>query len=170
VIVVLCVEDVLSEPGVPLSESGPTLFGRRLYTTLHNSGESLCIVSHNQNRDLVREWLLREGFSDYVRLVTRDEDPETDPARWKVAQVRSMVAAGQHIMYLVDHDPRTVPAMAETGVPVLLVVHPWGDPGRTSSAEEVPYRPWDSLVDTIETESLRRAEIRRRRRETTGDA
>ena len=168
-IVVLSVEDVLSEPGVPLSAAGPTLFGRRLYTTLHNSGESLCLISHSQNRDLVREWLLREGFSDYVKLVTRD-DTDQPPDLWKVDQVRALVAHGQHIMYFVDHDPVVVPAMAEIGVPVMLVVHPWGDPGRQFADAEVVYRSWDSLVDTIETESLKRAEIRRKRRETTGEA
>lgn len=167
-IVVVCVEGVLSEPGLPLSEAGPTLFGRRLYTTLHNSGESLCFISHTSNREMVREWLLREGFSDYVKLVTNDDGVD-DPVRWKVGQVQSLVARGQHIMYVVDHDHRIVPSLSEVGVPTMLVVHPWGDPGRPFEDVPASYRSWDSLVDTIETESLRRAEVRQRRRDTTGE-
>ena len=163
-IVVLVVEDVVSEVGVPLHEAGPTLFGRRLYTTLHNGGESLVIVSSDLNRQMVKEWLLREGFADYVRLITRD-DPGVTPAAWKVSVVHGLVASGHHISYMIDKDPRVLGKVSEMGVPTLLALHAMDSPGRMSDAD-FAYESWDTLVGTIEAESLRRAEQRRRARES----
>ena len=163
-IVVLCVEGVVSEPGVPLAEAGPTLFGRRLYTTLYNAGESLVIISTDENRQMVKEWLLREGFADYVKLIVKEDDDAPDDL-WKANTIRKIVSAGQHIMYVVDVDPASVPVCASLGVPALLTVHPWGEPGRRSDAEDLTYRSWDIRVDTIQRESLRYAESRQKRKE-----
>ena len=163
-VVVLVVEDVVSEVGVPLHEAGPTLFGRRLYTTLHSAGESIIVLSSDLNRQMVKEWLLREGFGDYVRLVTR-EDVGVTPAAWKVSVVQGLVSAGHHISYMVDKDPRVLAKVSEMGVPALLALHAMDSPGRLSDGEVV-YESWDTLVDSIETESLRRAEQRRKARES----
>jgi hypothetical protein len=164
VIVVLAIEEVVSEVGVPLHEAGPTLFGRRLYTTLHNAGESVVMLSSDTNRSLVQEWLLREGFADYVKLLTRD-DPTMDQAVWKIQSVHGLVSAGHHISYMVDKDPRVLAKVSEMGVPTLLALHAMDSPGRLHDGD-MAYESWDTLVGSIEAESLRRAEQRRRARES----
>lgn len=162
-IVVLCVEEVLSEVGVPLHESGPTLFGRRLFTTLQSAGESLVVLSTDYNRDLVKEWLLREGFDNYVKLLVR-EDSLLSPTAWKIDAVQRLLAAGQHISYMVDRDPSVLSAVVRMGVPALLALHAVGSPGRLPhDTHEVPYRSWGTVVDTIQEESLKQAEARRKR-------
>lgn len=167
-IVVLSIEGVLSEPGLPLSTAGPTLFGRRLYTTLHSAGESLVMLSTDQNRELVQDWLLREGFADYVKLLTR-EDSDLSPADWKLGCIKTIISHGQHIMYFVDNSPEIVSPVANLGIPMMLAVHSWNDPGRRDDDEEATYRSWDDLVGSIEAESLRRAKMKKRRRELTGE-
>lgn len=163
-IVVLCLEEVLSEVGVPLQEAGPTLFGRRIYTTLFNSGESIVMLSTSGSRKMVKEWLLKEGFSDYVKLlVNEDGAPPTD---WKVDSVHRLVAQGHHVAYMVDHDPSVLSAVSHLGIPVLLALHATDNPGRMS--DHTTYRSWDSLVDTIEAQSLRQAELRRQRMKDEG--
>lgn len=160
-IVVVSVEDVLSEVGVPLHEAGPTLFGRRLYTTLHNAGESLVLLSTDQHGGMVKEWLLREGFSDYVKLLVRG-DALLSPSAWKAEQVQKLVSAGHHVSYMVDNDPAVLSAATRLGIPVLLALHAVDSPGRMSE-EDGTYRSWGDVVDTIQAESLKQAEARRRR-------
>lgn len=163
-IVVLCVEEVLSEGGVALQEAGPTLFGRRIYTTLFNSGESIVMLSTSGNRKMVKEWLLKEGFSDYVKLLVNEEGAPS--SEWKVDSVHNLVAQGHHVAYMVDHDPSTLSAVSRLGIPVLLALHATDSPGRLS--DHVSYKSWDSIVDTIEAQSLRQAELRRQRMKDEG--
>ena len=162
-IVVLCVEGVLSEAGLPLHEAGPTLFGRRLYTTLRAATESIFMVSENQNRQLVKDWLLKENFDDYVRLIVRD-DTDDLPVPWKIGVVNQIVAQGHHVSYMVDREPSVLSAAASLGIPSLLAVHALDAPGRVPRNES-SYQDWATLVDTIEGKALRQAELRRQRRE-----
>jgi hypothetical protein len=164
VIVVLCVEGVLSEVGVPLHEAGPTLFGRRLYTTLRAATESIFMVSTDTNRQMVKEWLLRENFDDYVRLVVRD-DSDLPPVPWKIEVVNKIVAQGHHVSYMVDREPSVLTASVGLGIPSLLAMHAMDAPGRVSRNDS-SYKDWGSLVDTMEDQALRQAELRRQRRES----
>lgn len=162
-ITVVCIDGVLSEENLPLLQAGPTITGKRIYEYLRGANSAIVLLTPNRNSEGVKAWLMREGFGEYIRLLTREES-SAEPGEWKVEALKDLIAAGQHIAFYVDSDPLVTGPIASLGIPYLLVVHPWGKPGRMDSLE-LPYKTWGALVDTIEEESLRQAALRKERME-----
>ncbi len=161
-VVLISVEGVLAEAGEDLRAVGPTPFGKSLYQSIYSNNIAIGLLSTCSSDDIVKNWLTREGFRGYSLLLTA-EDSLLDGIDFKIETVKKLISGGHHILYLIDSDPNMVRPMAsEYGVSTLLAVHAWAKPGKTA---DIPYQPWESLVEVSQVEALRKAKLEERRQD-----
>lgn len=149
-LIVCSVEGVLSAPGeVPSVPS--TLFGHALYSAFDASA-SWAFLCGARNHQLAENWLLREGYTRYVSISTRENDLEPTAVAWKMATVSRMVSANHKVGLYLDSDPEAVRQITTLSIPAMLLVPP------VFQGYARQYKPWDELVDDIERRRMAEAE------------
>lgn len=155
-ITVINIEGTLSEEGANLLECSPLQSGRILYESFRDKDLDVVLMSTSRRHDDVVTWLTREGFHGHIMLKTAT-DSIYNGDEFKKNTVELLLADQHFIAFVVDADPNMLTTyVTEVGVPVLLFVPAYEKPGRKVT---VPYRPWDSLVETLQVESLERAKL-----------
>lgn len=153
---VLSVEGFLAEPGSDIRKLGPSSLGKEIFSALKASGTAIALLSTSEKESVVKDWLTREGFSGYSLLLTA-ENSVPQGLDFKIDSLKNLLSGGHYIGFYLDSDPDMLrPLSSELGIPVLLSVLPWAKPGRSV---DLPYQPWDSLVETIHDERLKRARL-----------
>lgn len=129
--------------------------GRAFYTAAKAVG-SVGLVTAQTDREMVEEWLQREGFAGYNDLVTPNQAP-VDPATWRANTIPTIRRRGWHVTVYVDADPTGSARALHHGCTTLTVTHPaYARPEwRPDSARQV--RSWDSLVGEARTQRELRA-------------
>ena len=154
--VVIVIEGVLAETGSDLMQCSPLQSGRLLYESLRDRNLDVILLSANRNQQQVENWLTREGFYGHVLLKTA-ADSIYNGDEFKVAVLGRLLADQHFIAFVVESDPAMLTTLvSEVGVNTLLFVPAHERPGRKVT---VPYRPWDSLVESLQVESLERAKL-----------
>lgn len=115
--------------------------GFNLYQSLA-SVHRIAIVLDGADQALDTLWLRKEGFRDYVLLVTQRQLGD------RIDQYRGLMASGP-LELVVDADPDAVAGAMDLGVPALLFAHP-----RTSRPEWRPDfdrtpRPWSQVAHRV---------------------
>lgn len=160
--VVIDVDTALAEEGIDLRNAGQSSQARLLYEHLRGNKTALIMFSAERDKEVVKLWLMREGFGDYVSLYTRTESV-LEPEEWKVQQLKDLIAEGRHLSFFLSGDSRIAGEVAALGVTQLIVVPGNPVPGRKASVD-VPYKTWDHLTDIIEDTHLRKAKLKEKTR------
>lgn len=155
-LVLLDVEGVLTAESQKLPRASESPIGRVLYQHLREAKAPIVLLSEERTERLVKDWLIKENFGNYARLLIRQES-SLEPDEWRVEAVRKLVASGSHIAYYYSSNPRVVGALSGQGISCFLFVEGSGRPGKGEL--EVPYRQWDDLVDIMDDRKMREAQI-----------
>ena len=154
--VVIDVEGVLAEEGQLPPRASQSLYGTLLYQHMRGNKVALHLLSESRSERLMKEWLLREGYGDYVQLTCRASSL-LEPPEWRVASLKKMVAQGHHISFYMGADPSISAEVAALGVTYLLVIPGTGKPGK--GQRDIPYRQWDHLTSIMDDKKLREAQL-----------
>lgn len=158
--IVVCLEGVLSDP---TTSSGTILNsealngGKVLYDMLNNPQARIIILSSDPNADAVKAWLIRERMTKFAGVFSYDPGSGLSTDDWKVRKVRDLVGLGHKIAFYIDSNPSNVQAMLEFGVDAMLIGYSSSFLGEASggfSEDDRSYKPWYSLVDTIEQQTM----------------
>jgi hypothetical protein len=164
VIVVINIEGVLAEVGEDLMQCSPLQSGRMLFESFRDKRLDVVLMSTSRRHDKVETWLTREGFHGHIQLLTAT-DSVYNGDEFKQNVIEQLLGAQHFIAFVIDSDPNILTTyVSEIGVPALLFVPSYERPGKVT----VPYRPWDSLVESLEVESLERARLAESRQGTDG--
>ncbi len=158
--ILMPVEGLLCSAEVPITNAPPMEIGQAMYTLAQALDVPLVLISEQRVRAEVENWLVREGFLRWSKLLHRDTFPGT-PLEFKVSVVNQMASQNQRIRFYVDADPTSVATIVGLGVQSLLAVAPGHQIGRLNVGDgpDSMYRPWDTLVQEIETSHRRRSEL-----------
>lgn len=159
-IVVINIEGVLSGIGPSdLMQCSPLQSGRMLYESFRDKSLDVVLMSTSREHSTVETWLTREGFHGHVMLKTAT-DSVYNGDEFKQNTIEVLLSEQHFISFVVDSDPQMLTTyVSEIGVPALLFVPSYEKVGRKVS---VPYRPWDTLVESLQVESLERARLAER--------
>lgn len=156
--VVIDIDTALAEEGIDLRNAGQSSHGKLLYEHMRGNKTSLVMLSAEREKEMVKLWLMREGFGDYVSLYTRTESV-LEPNEWKIQQLKDLIAEGRHISFFISGDSRLAGSVSAIGITQLIVVPGNPVPGRKATID-VPYKTWDHLTDIIEDTQIRKAKLK----------
>ena len=155
-IVVISVEGVLAEVSEDIMQSSPIQAGRMMYESFRDKHFDVVLMSTSRKHITVENWLTREGFHGHIMLKTAT-DSIYNGDEFKKDTVEQLLAEQHFVGFVVDSDPASLTMyVSEVGVNALLFVPAFERPGRKVTA---PYRPWITLVESLEAESLERARL-----------
>ena len=155
--IVLPLEGVLCEQGGDLLAEPPSPIGMTLYQIFANSGEPIYVISAQRNEELAKEWLLKEGFMKFSKMISRNDSPLSFPD-FQVGTVSNLLSRNHRIRFYVAPDPLVATKLLELNVPSIIPFT-----GRHEDPSSHQYRAWDSLVADLESSHARRARLRRLR-------
>lgn len=166
-ITVVDVEGVLAEEGQKIPQAASSPSGSLLYQHLKGERNALLLLSEDRTEAPVKDWLLKENMSTYVKLVTRGSSL-LEPLEWRVDALKTLISSGSHVSFYVGSEPSIASEVAALGITYLLVV-----PGNGKAGQMTPdlgYRSWDHLTDIMDERRLREAQIEEslRRQEQRG--
>ena len=159
-IVVIDIEDCLAEEGVGIPGAAASRWGKRIYEQMNAGSSSVILMSTDRDRDLIKTWLLREQYTGWIELLTRDKSLK-EPEDFKVESVSNLISQGKYVSLYISSDATVAARMAALGVTQLVVVPGTGKPGE--KAPDIPYKTWEHLVTIIDDEKIRKAEMADRR-------
>lgn len=154
-IVGMMIDGVLSDVELPNATVNPDAL--RLYHALADGGVAFYLFSTSLNEAMVRDWLLREGFTRWAKLITMEQSIIDEPNDWKVYTFQEFLGANIRPTLYIDWNVEAVRAISDLGFPTMLWV-----PANETPAGRDDYTPWNILTETIDTRRLKTAEKQRR--------
>lgn len=151
---VVDIEGVLSETDAPIPIAAPMKSGQFLYQDLIDT-VSFHLVSECSDRDLVREWLLKEGFTRWITLEVFD-DIHPNPLEWKKEVVAKLMASNHRPAFYITGAADVAGAVSEMGVPALTL-----SPATNLFPVRDHYKSWGEKSGMVEAEVLHRREQER---------
>ena len=115
-----------------------------------NYGRICLVVNEEYDKDLLEEWLKREGFKpSFYEFVY-----ETQPVL-RAERVHRVAAVFGKARWYVDNDPEVCAETLKLGLPTLLVASPYiirpeWDGNKTMKS-------WDTLVEEVNRQALKQA-------------
>lgn len=157
--IIIGLEGVLSDPTTSSGTilNSEALNGGKVLYDLFKPQARIIILSSDPNEDAVKAWLIRERMTKFAGVFAYDPGSGLSPDDWKVRKVKDLVGLGHKIGFFIDANPSTVQAMLEFGVDALLVGYSASFIGEASGGfaeDDRTYKPWYSLVDTIEQQTM----------------
>lgn len=148
--------DVLASQSERLITRVPSMEGRRLWNTFFDQykGRIVLVADEGTDLEILKEWLKRERFKPSLIHVANDlhlhkHTPRAGAVWW----VNSNLGK---ITWYIDTDPVCCAAALSMGVPSLVVAVPTVI--RPEWDERPDIRPWDSLVEELDAQALRKSE------------
>lgn len=144
--------DVLARPGKELGARLPDPDGMRLWRMLHEQslGRVAVVVDEEVDIPIFEHWLKINGVKAAVYDIFDTNDPQIKAERIH----RLSMSVGRSDWYI-DNDPVTAAITMKLGVPTLLVCNPYIVRPEWVGAKAK--RPWDDLVQEIDSQAEMRA-------------
>jgi hypothetical protein len=153
---VVSLEGCLLAHGEQLPSGVPSKMGELMYRTLIDSYWTIIIVSMWRNEELVTEWLLREGFHRYLKVITA-EDALSDGDEFVMDTLQTVLAAGHHVNAYFDRNPNLIRfATQDLGLNSGVFHDAFTVPGRET---ESVYVPWTTRVRQADDDAVARSRM-----------
>lgn len=153
---VISLEGCLLTKGETLPGGMPSKMGELMYRTLLDSYWTVIIISTFRNEELATEWLLREGFHRYLKLVTAD-DALSDGDQFVMDSLAQLVAQGHHVSTYIDRNTSLIRyATQELGLNAATFYDTHTIPSRDA---EAMYTPWDALSQQADADAIHRSKM-----------
>lgn len=150
--------DALALPADDLGARQPRAETRRLWNALFPYYHGRIIVLANgikrdgmQGEQILLEWLKREGYKASSVDMVEATGSETTYDR-----VVSLISVFGMPHWFIDIDPEAVAKVTRHGIPTLLMTVP--HTVRPEWVEGREYKPWDALVEEINSQELAKKE------------
>lgn len=143
---------VLARPAESLPLRQPDPDGREIWSLFfaNHYGRIALVVNEDYDKALMEEWLKREGFKPSMYDFILESQPVL-----RAERVHRLSAVFGKAKWYVDNSPEVCAETLKLGIPTLLVASPYIV--RPEWANERKMRPWDSLVEEVNRQSLERS-------------
>lgn len=153
---VISLEGCLLAKDESLPSGTPSKMGELMYRTLLDSYWTVIIVSTYRNTEIATEWLLREGFHRYLKLVTA-EDALSDGDQFMMDTLSQIVAQGHHVSTYIDRDISLIRfATQELGLNSAIFYDSHTIP---SNDNATMYTPWDVRSQQADIDAVNRSKM-----------
>jgi len=153
---VISLEGCLLAKGETLPSGFPSKMGELMYRTFLDSYWTVIIISTHRNEEITTEWLLREGFHRYLKLITA-EDALSDGDQFVMDSLSQIVAEGHHVNSYVDRNTSLIRfATQELGLNAATFYDTHTIPSRDN---ETMYVPWDVKSQQADTDAINRSRM-----------
>ena len=145
-IIAIAIEGTLAQ-GPDLHTAAAYRGARPLYEALRDGYQLVAFT--RASLDVAQWWLRKEYMAKWSKIHSFAEETffESEPD-WKMHEVRSYLAAGWEVGFVIDTDERVLPKMHELGVSTMRITHAQTMPGFRDLETAAP-RPW-AEVATVE--------------------
>lgn len=143
---------VLARPAESLPLRQPDSDGRNIWSMFHeaNYGRICLVVNEDYDKELLEEWLKREGFKPSFYEFIGEDKPTLQAER-----IHRVSAVFGKAKWYVDNDPEVCAQTLKLGIPTLLVATPYII--RPEWSGDKALKPWDTLVEEVNRQHLIRA-------------
>lgn len=142
---------VLARPAESLPLRQPDPDGRDVWSWVFTAyyGRIALVVNEDYDKALLEEWLKREGFKPSLYEFIIEDQPVL-----RAERVHRLAAVFGKAKWYIDNHPEVCAETMKLGIPTLMVASPYIV--RPEWVNERQIRPWDSLVEEVNRQSLER--------------
>lgn len=143
---------VLARPAESLPLRQPDSDGRNIWSMFHESnyGRICLVVNEDYDKELLEEWLKREGFKPSFYEFIGEDKPSLQAER-----IHRLSAVFGKARWYIDNDPEVCAQTLKLGIPTLMVATPYII--RPEWAGDKALKPWDTLVEEVNRQHMIRA-------------
>lgn len=151
--------DVIAQQASSFGARPPSPEGRRLWNALFTTyqGRVALIADEGSPQEILTDWLMKEGFKpSIVHIPNGITKSGMSPKAYSVWNLSATVGKPH---WYVDIDANCCAEVLRAGIPSLIVAVPLVH--RPEWNEKETIRSWDSVVEELESQALKKYEMQR---------